>query len=281
MSPSSFSPEMQAAATRTAGVIGKALSEQLAEAVTMPVKISGAEIDPQIGPLPGCLYIVTLPGGETLRYVVALSNTQAMRIAKRLSATRDSWETIRRSWGAMLVHGHAALGGVLGTDPGPQLDEGEVIRDVSTLVPDDGETTLRIRHTLSLLDTRVEVWLLVNEAAAGALVSAYEAANIDLTRQEIPEALRGGFAGPMPFGALHGISVRLSAEIGRVNLELGEAVRCGRGAELSLDQTATEPIKVRVNGAVFAHARLVVVDGEWGVQITELVDATLSAPQPA
>ena len=42
------------------------------------------------------------------------------------------------------------------------------------------------------------------------------------------------------------------------------------GAIVELDRTPSEPIDILVNGRPFARARLVLVDGEYAVQIVSL-----------
>lgn len=71
---------------------------------------------------------------------------------------------------------------------------------------------------------------------------------------------------------LSGVEVELSAELGRADLSLGEITSLNSESVLTLDQLVHEPVTVYVNGTPYATARLVVVDGEYGIEIIQVVD---------
>lgn len=70
---------------------------------------------------------------------------------------------------------------------------------------------------------------------------------------------------------LSGVEVELSAELGRTSLELGDITSLVADRVLTLDQMADEPVTVYVNGTPYATARLVIVDGEYGIEILEVI----------
>ncbi len=78
---------------------------------------------------------------------------------------------------------------------------------------------------------------------------------------------------------LSGVEVELSAELGRTDLPLGDITSLASESVLTLDQLVHEPVDVYVNGTRYATARLVVVDGEYGIEILEVVDQT-AVPVP-
>jgi flagellar motor switch protein FliN/FliY len=79
--------------------------------------------------------------------------------------------------------------------------------------------------------------------------------------------LRAG--GIMP-SSLRSVKVRVSAELGRSRMPIGQVVNLPPGAVVSLDRGVNDPIDVLVNGRPFAEARLVLVDGEYAVQIVKI-----------
>ena len=84
-------------------------------------------------------------------------------------------------------------------------------------------------------------------------------------------------AGPQ---LLSGVEVELSAELGRTDLALGDITSLAADSVLTLDQIVDEPVTVFVNGTRYATARLVVVDGEYGIEILEVVEqAAVRAPR--
>lgn len=76
---------------------------------------------------------------------------------------------------------------------------------------------------------------------------------------------------------LSGVEVELSAELGRTDLALGDITALDSDSVLTLDQLVHEPVDVYVNGTRYARARLVVVDGEYGIEIIEVVEQDLLA----
>jgi flagellar motor switch protein FliN/FliY len=69
---------------------------------------------------------------------------------------------------------------------------------------------------------------------------------------------------------LSGIRVRVSAELGRAKLPVARVANLPAGAVVVLDRAPTDPVDVLVNGTPFAQAKVVLVDGEYAVQILSL-----------
>jgi flagellar motor switch protein FliN/FliY len=69
---------------------------------------------------------------------------------------------------------------------------------------------------------------------------------------------------------LSGIRVRVSAELGRAKLPIARVANLPDGAVVMLDRAPTDPVDVLVNGTPFAQAKVVLVDGEYAVQIVSL-----------
>lgn len=73
--------------------------------------------------------------------------------------------------------------------------------------------------------------------------------------------------------ALAGAPVRLSAEIGRRRLPVADVLALGEGQIVELDSGADEPADLFVNGRRLGSGRLVLVEGEWALQIEWLAGA--------
>lgn len=67
------------------------------------------------------------------------------------------------------------------------------------------------------------------------------------------------------------VEVRVSAELGRARLPVGDVLDLSSGAVVDLDREADAPVDIYVNGLRFGSGRLVAVDGEWAVRL-ETVD---------
>jgi flagellar motor switch protein FliN/FliY len=115
-------------------------------------------------------------------------------------------------------------------------------------------------------------------------VGAIEALDAALATEAVaamPAAAAAPAAAPMSLSdvsatrwtdLLSSVDVELSAELGRADLPLGEITSLDGESVLTLDQLVHEPVTVYVNGTPYATARLVVVDGEYGIEILEVVD---------
>lgn len=110
------------------------------------------------------------------------------------------------------------------------------------------------------------------EAEAAAAVAASQAtASANVAAAELPDM--GHEAATQRWTQLlSGVEVELSAELGRAQLALGDIASLASDSVLTLDQLVHEPVTVFVNGTPYATARLVVVDGEYGIEILTVVE---------
>lgn len=114
------------------------------------------------------------------------------------------------------------------------------------------------------------------EAAPAAAVPAPRAAAADLPplpRPELPDL--GPGTPPQPgreLGLLADVQVELAVELGRVKLPLRDLLALGPGAVLELDRAADAPVDVLVNGCLVARGEVVVIDGDFGVRVTSVVE---------
>lgn len=68
------------------------------------------------------------------------------------------------------------------------------------------------------------------------------------------------------------VQVELAVELGRVKLPLRDLLSLAPGAVLELDRAADAPVDVLVNGCLVARGEVVVIDGEFGVRVTAVVE---------
>ncbi|WKE66514.1 FliM/FliN family flagellar motor switch protein [Gallaecimonas kandeliae] len=77
---------------------------------------------------------------------------------------------------------------------------------------------------------------------------------------------------PRDLALFRNIPVRLTLEVDSVELPLGELLNLSQGQVLPLDKQAGAPMDVRVNGTLLARAEVVVVDGRYGLRLTQVMD---------
>ena len=72
---------------------------------------------------------------------------------------------------------------------------------------------------------------------------------------------------------LHDVPVRVQALLGRAQLTIDQLLGLSVGSIIELDRRAGEPVDLLVNGRIIARGELVLIDGQLGVTLTELITA--------
>lgn len=68
------------------------------------------------------------------------------------------------------------------------------------------------------------------------------------------------------------VTLNVSVELGRKQMQIKEILELGPGKIIELEKLAGEPVDLLVNGKLLARGEVVVVDENFGVRITELID---------
>jgi len=71
---------------------------------------------------------------------------------------------------------------------------------------------------------------------------------------------------------LLGISLPITVEVGRVRITIEQLLELGSGSIIELNKMAGEPAELYVRNAKFALGEIVVVDDNFGLRITEILD---------
>jgi flagellar motor switch protein FliN/FliY len=121
--------------------------------------------------------------------------------------------------------------------------------------------------------------LLVNDASLATTVhSANEAAQAAQTAQAAATfAAQSVSAAPVPtvtrgLEMLHGVIMDVTVELGRARMSVRELLALSPGTVLELDRAAGSPADLLVNGRLIARGEVVVVDEDFGLRVTEIVD---------
>ena len=73
------------------------------------------------------------------------------------------------------------------------------------------------------------------------------------------------------------VPVKLTVELGSCLLPMREVLQLGVGSVVQLDKVADDPVQLSVNRKTVARGEVVIVEGRFGIKITELVN---SPPKP-
>lgn len=70
------------------------------------------------------------------------------------------------------------------------------------------------------------------------------------------------------------VQLQVAVELGRAKMLVRDVLSIGPGSVVELDKHAGEPVEVVVNNKVVARGEVVVIDENFGVRITEIVNAS-------
>ena len=71
--------------------------------------------------------------------------------------------------------------------------------------------------------------------------------------------------------AVYDIPVQVSAVLGKSKMQVSSLLKLGRGAVIELDRKVGEEIDIYVNDRLVARGEVVIVEGQLGVTMTEIV----------
>jgi flagellar motor switch protein FliN len=108
----------------------------------------------------------------------------------------------------------------------------------------------------------------ISSAAASAAGGANEHA-LQHQIQELPEPASP--PGSRTFELLLDVELPISVSFGRAALKLQDAIKLITGSLIELDRGLGDPVDLMVNNCVIARGEVVVVEGNYGVRITEIV----------
>jgi flagellar motor switch protein FliN/FliY len=85
------------------------------------------------------------------------------------------------------------------------------------------------------------------------------------------EAATGAAPNPHGIELLKDVSLTVQAELGRTRRQVKDILRLQVGAVLQLEKEAGDPVDILVNDKAIARGKVVEIDGQYGVQITEIL----------
>jgi flagellar motor switch protein FliN/FliY len=104
-----------------------------------------------------------------------------------------------------------------------------------------------------------------------------EAADKPQSGQYAPEPLKqnagasNGKSADVNLDLVLDVPVRVSLRVGSTEIAIRDLVKLVEGSVIALDQDASAPMDVLVNGTLIAHGEIVVVDDRFGVRLTDVV----------
>ena len=78
--------------------------------------------------------------------------------------------------------------------------------------------------------------------------------------------------GTGPLDKLINVSLDVSVELGRTRVTLADVLDYDVGSVVELDRAAGAPVDIRVNGTLLAQGEVVLIDDEYAVRVTAILD---------
>lgn len=75
---------------------------------------------------------------------------------------------------------------------------------------------------------------------------------------------------PVNFERIYDVEMNVTVRFGKTQMPLRDVVRFGVGSMIELNRTVDEPVELLVNDSPFALGEVVVIDGYYGVRITDI-----------
>lgn len=138
-----------------------------------------------------------------------------------------------------------------------------IIKEIFTMETKDEDIDL-LTSTLTGEDTKiVEGQKLTSKPEQSFSEPAFKP--IDTEQKQTPQLSNSSI------DFLMDVPLKVSAELGRSEMQIKEILQLGPGSVIELDRLAGEPVNLLVNGKLIARGEVVVIDENFGIRITEII----------
>lgn len=150
--------------------------------------------------------------------------------------------------------------------------------EVAAAAPGAGQAAAAPAAAAGVLATPATAEARTTEAQAAPAASAATPAGVEQhTLPPVPGPpvegnVRSIATGRRGIEMLHGVEMEVTVELGRTRMAVRDLLALTPGAVLALDRAAGSPADLLVNGRLIARGEVVVVDEDFGLRITEILD---------
>jgi flagellar motor switch protein FliN/FliY len=243
---------MRPAQTRIGVYAAQALSEALGEFFT------GDRVF-EAGMVSGADGSEILEDAVVWRQPVSLADDACLWLA----AGRDLWETAgREAWDTIAAQTMAGIAAALSEETGREIGlEGGGVEGGGI---EDGELDAGLPAAVFEIRCGDQVW------EARIAWNAGFAAAWPMGNAGAGEGTIGDPGGSKTLDLLMDVALPVSVSFGKTLLQIREVLKLNTGSVVELDRLISEPVEVIVNNCVIARGEVVVVDGNYGVRVTQL-----------
>lgn len=96
--------------------------------------------------------------------------------------------------------------------------------------------------------------------------------------QTIPQQATAAQMPASAMALLHGVEMEVTVELARTTMSVKDLLALAPGRVVEMDRPASALVDVLVNGTLVARGEVVVLDDEFGVRVTEIVNRDPQSP---
>ena len=216
-----------------------AAAEALAAALPVTSAVTPVLVPGPVAPQTGEILSASFVGSPSADLALALTDPSAIRAGSGLLAMGDMLRPALEAAAATLGTGVLGEASVSGADP-VFTDADAAVFSLQTAAGTLGYFAVRVRGNTA-------------SAAAGLQPLTIPALEKHLSR-------------------INDVEMTLTVEIGRTRMAVRDVLSLEPGGVIELDRSAGAPADVLLNGRLIAHGEVVVVDQDYAVRITRILD---------
>ena len=115
---------------------------------------------------------------------------------------------------------------------------------------------------------------LLKATSAPPVPQAVEADDGAVAVAGVPQAVVPVMVGSKTLDLLLDVELPVSVSFGRAKLPLKDVIKLTTGSIVELNRTVTEPVEIIVNNCVIARGEVVVIEGNYGIKISQIISRT-------
>jgi flagellar motor switch protein FliN/FliY len=154
--------------------------------------------------------------------------------------------------------------------PHMALTTGEPMQCIRLASPSGYAADLFVRVEMVVVDS-IRPRKPEGETAKAAAETEQKQGQAQAQRAAAGAGAGGGGMPPQPMDLLLDVEMPVSVSFGRTQLALKDVIKLSTGSIVELNRTISEPVEVIVNNCVIARGEVVVVEGNYGVRIQQIV----------
>jgi flagellar motor switch protein FliN len=214
-------------------------------------------------------FLLPLPAVRVLAAAMAGAEPDAAAVDEGAELSELELSAAGEIANQMMAAAASAMSAVLGEDVEIAAPETRVITAAADALAAVDAATSVVSVAIEVLGHPCLLVQLVPHAFVVRITRALEDLDAEFPQGEEDSSAQASAPGATLQAEMLGpVGVRVSAELGRVNMTIRRAVNLAPGAVVELDRELEDPIDLYVNGLRFASGRLVTLDGgEWAVSI--------------